>query len=74
MIENAEGGKISRQPRIRDARRPTSDAASLEELAPPPAAAKQGGPKPSLTPEQQEESYTERLLKAKKKAMEGHDT
>ncbi len=53
--------------------RPSSDAASLEELAPPPAAAPPGGQQPAISPEKEEESYTERLLKAKKKAMEDRD-
>jgi hypothetical protein len=47
---------------------------SLDELAPPPAAAPPGAAKPSLTAEKEEESYTERLLKAKKKAHEDRDT
>ena len=48
---------------------PPADLKPLEELAPPPAAAPPGQ-QPSLLPEKQEESYTERLLKAKKKARE----
>ena len=49
---------------------PPSDATLLEELAPPPTATPSGGPKPSIAAEKEEESYTERLLKAKKKAIE----
>jgi Mg-chelatase subunit ChlD len=52
--------------------RTPADAAPLEELSPPPAAPP-GGQRPSISPEQAEESYTERLLKAKKKAMEDRD-
>jgi hypothetical protein len=48
----------------------TADASTLEELAQPPAAGSaRSGPAMSSKPE--EESYTERLLKAKKKAWEG---
>ena len=51
--------------------RPPADLEkSLDELAPPPAAAPPAGAKPSIAGEKEEESYTERLLKAKKKAHE----
>jgi Mg-chelatase subunit ChlD/uncharacterized membrane protein len=52
----------------------TSDVKPLEEplLAPPEA--KRPGPAPASAPEKkEEESYTERLLKAKKKAMEDRE-
>ena len=43
---------------------------AIDELAPPPAAAPPAGDKPSLSVDKEQESYTERLLKAKKKAQE----
>ncbi len=50
------------------------DLKSLEELVPPPAAAAPSGEQPSIVPQQEDVSYTERLLKAKKKAMEERET
>ena len=51
-------------------RRRRLDVKPLDELA-PPAPAEPAPPGPSLTPEKkEEETYTERLLKAKKKAWE----
>jgi uncharacterized membrane protein len=50
---------------------PSSDTSTLDELAPPPPPSPKG---PSIAAEEKDdESYTERLLKAKKKAMEDRD-
>ena len=51
-----------------------ADVKPLDELA-PPVLPEPKGPGPSLTPEKkEEESYTERLLKAKKKAWEDRES
>jgi hypothetical protein len=46
---------------------------ALNELAPPSVSGPPGGEKPTITAEKEEESYTERLLKAKKKAHEDRE-
>jgi hypothetical protein len=46
---------------------------ALDEFAPPSVAGSPGGDKPSIAAEKEEESYTERLLKAKKKAHEDRE-